>query len=57
MLARTGQDQQFVLGIGADGLEELAERAVVFDAELDGATPGVGLGQQNAVGAPLPALK
>ncbi len=51
VVAGAGEDHDFVFRVGADGFEELADGAVIFDAELDGAAPCVGLREDDAVGA------
>jgi len=35
VLARPSENQHFVLGIGADGLEYLAKCPMIFDAQLN----------------------
>ena len=49
LIARSGQDQHLVAGVGADRLQHLAERAVVLHAELDRAAQSVRRDQQDAV--------
>ena len=48
-LPAPSEDHHFVFGIGADGLEKLAHRAVILHAQLDRASRGMRLRQNHAV--------
>src|SRR5208337_2353672 len=53
IISRSGKNQQLVFWIRPDSLQHLSKRAVVFDAQLNGASEGVCLRQNDAIGAAL----
>src|ERR1700730_2193808 len=49
VLARAGENHDFVFRVRADRLEKLADRAMIFDTQLNGSSSGVRLHEDDAV--------